>query len=413
MARRRFQNGSVRRRGDVWIGRYLEDVEEHGVIRRKHRTVTLSRIRGSDGKTVTEHMARRLFQPHLDRINSDTYQGLQPKKTILFSDFSTKWISLILSQKKPSTQLTVCGHLEKHLLPALGKIEVRLIQTENVQSVLSNLRSRLSPKTIRNIKATVSMMWRIAKAWGYTEQNASTGLDLPLLTRPKRPFFTATQMGRIIRTAAEPQATFYWLAAETGLRAGELAGLRKTDLDLVNRRLSVEQSVWQGTVQTPKTESSVRTLSISRQLADRLSVHLNRKPQRESVFVFCTQTGSAWDPNMVVKRKLWSTLKTLEYPRCGLHAFRHGNATLMDALGVPLKIRQYRLGHSRAGDITTDVYTHYQIGGDNAVASRLGSVLSKEVSKFFALNLPKLRRASCGVQEALDSKRQIGCGGQI
>src|SRR5271166_3001602 len=118
-------------------------------------------------------------------------------------------------------------------------------------------------------------------------------------------------MGRIIRTAAEPQATFYWLAAETGLRAGELAGLRKTDLDLVNRRLSVEQSVWQGTVQTPKTESSVRTLSISRQLADRLSVHLNRKPQRESVFVFCTQTGSAWDPNMVVKRKLWSTLKTL------------------------------------------------------------------------------------------------------
>ena len=413
MARRRFQNGSVRRRGDVWIGRYLEDVEEHGVIRRKHRTVTLSRIRGSDGKTVTEHMARRLFQPHLDRINSDTYQGLQPKKTILFSDFSTKWISLILSQKKPSTQLTVCGHLEKHLLPALGKIEVRLIQTENVQSVLSNLRSRLSPKTIRNIKATVSMMWRIAKAWGYTEQNVSTGLDLPLLTRPKRPFFTATQMGRIIRTAAEPQATFYWLAAETGLRAGELAGLRKTDCRSGESPTLRRTKRLAGNCANSQDKDSVRTLSISRQLADRLSVHLNRKPQRESVFVFCTQTGSAWDPNMVVKRKLWSTLKTLEYPRCGLHAFRHGNATLMDALGVPLKIRQYRLGHSRAGDITTDVYTHYQIGGDNAVASRLGSVLSKEVSKFFALNLPKLRRASCGVQEALDSKRQIGCGGQI
>jgi predicted transcriptional regulator len=85
----------------------------------------------------------------------------------------------------------------------------------------------------------------------------------------------------------------------------------------------------------------------------------------------------------------------------------------MDALGVPLKIRQYRLGHSRAGDITTDVYTHFQIGGDDAVANRLGSVLRKEVSEFFALNLPKIRRAPCGVQEALDSKRQNGCGGQI
>jgi hypothetical protein len=57
VARRRFQNGSVKRRGDVWIGRYLEDVEENGVIRRKHRTVTLSHIRGSDGKTVTEEVA--------------------------------------------------------------------------------------------------------------------------------------------------------------------------------------------------------------------------------------------------------------------------------------------------------------------------------------------------------------------
>ena len=111
---------------------------------------------------------------------------------------------------------------------------------------------------------------------------------------------------------------------------------------------------------------------------------------------------------MVVKRKLWSTLETLGFPRCGLHAFRHGNATLMDALGVPLKVRQYRLGHSRAGDITTDVYTHFQIGGDDDVARRLGTVLSKETSKFFALNLPKTKRASCGVQEALETKQQIG-----
>jgi integrase len=355
VARRRFQNGSVKRRGHVWIGRYLEDVEENGVISRKHRTVTLSRIRGSDGRTVTEHQARRLFQPHLDRINSSTYQKLKPKKTILFSDFSTKWKALILSQKKPSTQLTIRGHLDNYLLPVLGDTEVRAIQTENVQSILSNLRARISPKTIRNIKATVSMMWRIARAWGYTEEDVSIGLDLPQVTRPKQPFFTGSQMGRIVKVAMEPQATFYWLAAETGLRAGELVALRKSDVDLPKRRLSVGQSIWKGTVQTPKTESSVRTLSISRQLAKRLSTHLMRKPNLESEFVFCTRTGSPWDPNLVVKRKLWSTLKTLEYPRCGLHAFRHGNATLMDALGVPLKVRRYRLGHSRAGDLTTDV----------------------------------------------------------
>jgi hypothetical protein len=85
----------------------------------------------------------------------------------------------------------------------------------------------------------------------------------------------------------------------------------------------------------------------------------------------------------------------------------------MDALGVPLKARQYRLGHSRAGDITTDAYTHFQIGRDNEVANRLGSVLSKEAAEFFALNLPKTKRASGGVPKALENKQQIGCGGQI
>jgi len=256
-------------------------------------------------------------------------------------------------------------------------------------------------------------MWRIAKAWGYTEVDVSSGLDLPQVPRPKQPFLTAAQMGRIIGTAAEPQATFYWVAAETGLRAGELAGLRKTDVDLANRRLSVEQSIWKGAVQTPKTESSVRTISISRQLANRLSAHLTRKLRSETVFVFCTRTGSPWDANMVVKRKLWSTLKTLGFPRCGLHAFRHGNATLMDALGVPLKVRQSRLGHSRSGDITTDVYTHFQIEGHDDAASRLGSVLSKEASNSLPLTCPKTKRASCGVQEALESKQENGCGGWI
>jgi hypothetical protein len=178
-------------------------------------------------------------------------------------------------------------------------------------------------------------------------------------------------------------------AAETGLRAGELAGLRKTHVDLASRRLSVEQSIWKGAVQTPKTESSVRTISISRQLAYRLSAHLARKPYNETVFVFCARPGSPWDANMVVKRKLWATLKTLGFPRCGLHAFRHGNATLMDALGVPLKGKQYRLGHSRAGNITTDVYTHFQTGGDGDVANKIGSVLSEEASNSLPSTCPK------------------------
>jgi hypothetical protein len=79
--------------------------------------------------------------------------------------------------------------------------------------ILSNLRLRVSPKTIRNVKATVSLMWRIAKAWGYMEEDVSSGLDLPQVPRSKQPYLTATQTGRIFRIDTELQATFYWLTS--------------------------------------------------------------------------------------------------------------------------------------------------------------------------------------------------------
>ncbi len=413
MARRRFQKGSVRRRGNVWIGRYLEDVLENGVLRRKHRTITLSLVRGADGKAVTERQAKRLLQPYLDRVNSTSNDFLQPKKTISFSDFSAKWKALILRQKKPSTQLTIQGHIQNFLLPALAHQEVRCIQTEGVQSLLSDLRAKLSPKTLRNVKATISMMWRIAKAWGYTEHDVASGLDLPSVARSKQPFFTAPQMRRIIAIAKEPEATFYWLAAETGLRAGEICGLEKSDIDLAKRFLTVRQSIWRGVVQSPKTESAFRAISISPQLADQLRSHLGTQATKHTEFLFSTRTGSPWDANLLVKRKLHCILRLLELPRCGLHAFRHGNATLMDSLGAPLKVKQYRLGHSRAGDITTDVYTHYQIGDDAPMAKKLGEALCSEASNSLPLTCPNQEGLPVAVREALVNKQENGCGGWI
>jgi hypothetical protein len=100
-------------------------------------------------------------------------------------------------------------HLENYVLPTLGSTEVRLIQTENIQLIHSGLRSQVSPRTIWNVKATVSMMWRVAKAWSHTEEDVSHGLDLPNVPGPRQPFLTAAQMGRIIRNAAKAQATLY------------------------------------------------------------------------------------------------------------------------------------------------------------------------------------------------------------
>lgn len=75
-----------------------------------------------------------------------------------------------------------------------------------------------------------------------------------------------------------------------------------------------------------------------------------------------------------MKRKLHPLLKKLNIERCGLHAFRHANATLMDRLVVPLKLRQQRLGQSDA-EMTLGVYSHVNREDDMRIAGQLGKIL--------------------------------------
>ena len=82
----------------------------------------------------------------------------------------------------------------------------------------------------------------------------------------------------------------------------------------------------------------------------------------------------------------------------------------MDALGVPLKVKQYRMGHSRSGNITTDVYTHFQIGGDIDVAIKLGSVLSKEVSNSLPLTCPKEKGLPVQFRKPLNLNEKLVAG---
>src|SRR5262249_37202809 len=90
------------------------------------------------------------------------------------------------------------------------------------------------------------------------------GVKLPKPHRAQRFFFSIEETQHILRAASEPYRTFYWLAAETGMRAGELCGLRVDDLDLERGLVHVRQSVWRGKLQEPKTETAVRTFEIGR-----------------------------------------------------------------------------------------------------------------------------------------------------
>jgi integrase len=302
----------------------------------------------------------------------------------------------VLIQHKPSTQATIRSQLRKHLVPYFGNAAMRDIQPEDVQRFFSGL--KVSPKTVRNIHATLQMVWRSARAWRYVAHDALDGIVLPKQRKARRFFFTIEETQRILAAASEPYKTFYWLAAETGMRAGELSGLRVDDLDLENGVLHVCQSAWRGRLQEPKTENAVRAFALSPQLVAHLKERLRGWRPNEKRLLFATRNGTPWDANLLVKRKLRPLLSSLGIEHGRLHAFRHANSSFMDRLRVPLKVRQERLGHSDPR-LTLGVYTHVASEDDARIAAQLGELLSGIPCPNGQNSLPKLaqieKRRAC------------------
>jgi integrase len=257
---------------------------------------------------------------------------------------------------------------------------MRAIDAGDVQRLISRLtREGRGPKTIRNLWGTISLIWQAAPSQKFVDSTLPKP-KLPKAVKKKPRFFKLADVGSIIASAKGTQRCLYWLLAETGIRAGELSGLRLQDVGL--DRITIEQSVWGGKEQAPKTQNSVRTIAISPQLAELLWKQIGWQKAIGHSFVFTVSTGSPLDINVQRSRRLASTLEALKIEKAGCHAFRHFNVSIMDSLRVPLKAIQERIGHALTGSFTLDVYGHTLDWKANEEAAKgLGAEIEKAVAE--------------------------------
>lgn len=274
---------------------------------------------------------------------------------------------------------------------------MRSIDTGDLQRfIASAAASGLGPKTIRNHWATVSLIWNAALSQKYVDAMLPKP-KLPRRPKKKARFFALADVAKIIVASESENRVFYWLAAETGLRAGELAGLKLTDID--GERLTVSRSVWHCQEQAPKTDNALRTLALSSQLISLLWGQIARQKKQGHEYLFAVSTGTPWDMDVYRRRKMVPLLTSLKIPQAGFHAFRHFNVALMDALRVPLKTIQERIGHAVTGSFTLDVYGGQPDWERNREAARLlGAELERVVNE--AAKKPK-DETSAGLNDGL------------
>lgn len=368
LARRRYQSGSVILKNGNWRGRYLEDVSgSDGQIVRVHRSVFL----GTKKEIPTQALAHRRLEPFLAKINDYDYR---PKQTIRFSEFVAKWETVSEPQYKPGTWRNFQSALRTALIPQFGTSQLDEIRTEALQSFISQ--QTCGPAHVRNIVKCLRAIWKSARAWKYVENDPFVGLVLPRLQTKQARCFSVEELTAIINAADEPDRTLYYLAAQTGLRIGELLALHWSDIDLDRGTLRVQASVWRGKLQSPKSAAANRTLAISGGLRD----HLQRFQAEvwranDAGLLFTTSTRAPCKADNLLSYRLRPLLSKLGIPHGGFHAFRHANATLLDRINAPMKLRQERMGHSKI-EITLGLYTHAEDGRE--IAEKFDEILSPQ-----------------------------------
>lgn len=433
LARRRWQEGTVYLRQSktlpaAWWGRFVETVEtEHGPVR-KHRNVRLG-----EARLYTKPLAKRALREYVDRAND--YQPVAVRSQTMgkaatpFSVFATRWQEEVLLHKKASTAATLKGHINNLLIPAFGKLAVGDVDSERVQSFLNRLVGKSSPKTVKNVWTTLRIMWNSAVAWKYV--TGELRVELPKGRKLRQRCYTVEHVKSILAHTEGEDRLFFWLAAEGGLRAGELIALRASDVDVENLSVEVSKAIWNGSEDNPKTEAGFRSICISAKLGNQLKEYLDGRTEG---FLFQTSTGEHWDASDVLQRKLNTLLERLGIPKIdskllakivgkdrtveqatrsekraasvGLHSFRHTNATAMDSLGIPQQIRKQRLGHS--GNSVTENYTHTFTKDERDAAEKLGEFFGTgwpEVGQGKVISFPNLSQKeeglAIGVSQAL------------
>jgi integrase len=166
--------------------------------------------------------------------------------------------------------------VNRHIIPALGNHRLSKLTTRDVQGFYGRLlASGLSPKTVTNIDTTLRRALKQAVRWGLVKTNACEGVSVPRHHAPEMTPLNRKQARTFIKAAAgDPLEALYVTAITTGLRLGELLGLRWSDMNLEGRTLTVRRALVTGygrqTFEHPKTKRSRRTVALTKLATDAL-----------------------------------------------------------------------------------------------------------------------------------------------
>jgi integrase len=289
-------------------------------------------------------------------------------------EYLERWLAdSVRGTVRPSTFEGHKHMVRPYIVPVLGHLRLKDLNPAHVRGLYrEKLDSGLSVATVRKMHSILSKALKQAVSDGLVPRNVCEAVKPPKVERKEINPLDREQAKALLKVASGDRLeALYVLAVHTGMREGELLGLKWEDVDLKRGVLRLRHGLVReggktalGDLKTPKSRRSVR---LTRAAAGALRSHLDRQLEemermgslyQPGGLVFATQTGTLINPSNLRNRSFKPLLKRAGLRDMCFHDLRHTCATLLLSQGTHPKLVQELLGHATIA-MTLDTYSHF------------------------------------------------------
>lgn len=373
--------GSVRKyaskknkRGYLWM--YVVDMgKDPATGKRKQK-----RKRGFERKEDAE----RALADFISSFNKGDY--IEPSK-VTVEQFLNDWIEGKKLHIKEITYNTYKNHIDNHIIPHIGKIELSQLLPQHISDLHNKLHEKgLSGTSIQDVHKVLRNALGQAVKWGMIHKNVAVMVDRPKAKKKEIQIWTIEQANQFLQVAKKNTRYYiaFLLALSTGMRQGEILGLRWKDIDFEEGVIKVVQTLdHQGKKIHSETKSKAgqRTVAIDSWTLEALKSYKAKVAQEKLIagssyqdhgLVVCTALGTPVTPRNLL-RAFYSAIKKANVPKITFHELRHTHASILLKQGVHVKVVSERLGHANIR-ITLDTYSHLMPNMQKETAEKFADV---------------------------------------